>query len=45
MRIWLCQSIHDIINTIIGVIRGKVSDWVCYSKCVNFIMRVKDMKL
>ena len=24
---------------------GKVSDWVCYSKCVNFIMRVKDMKL
>ena len=43
MRIWLCQSIHDIINTII--IRGKVSDWVCYSKCVNFIMRVKDMKL
>ena len=24
---------------------GKVSDWVCYSKCVNFIMRVKDMKM
>ena len=25
MRIWLCQSMHDVINTIMGVIKGKVS--------------------